>query len=150
MEAKNKEAYVTKATPGHAAALADDLYPEDAKDLEDGWGCKADEALLRAFRYSGGCCYAIIAGDSGVAGIFGSTLDGNIWMITGRAFDRHIARRFVRESGQYIDMFMGKYGRLYGHINAKNLKMIRWLECSGFEIEDLGNGYVRFEKCARR
>jgi hypothetical protein len=150
MEENNKKARVIKATPEHARALADDLYPEDASDLEKGWGQSPDAAVLDAYRHSGGRCYAIVTGDSKVAGIFGSTLDGNIWMITGRAFDRRIARRFVRESGRYIDMFMEKYGRLYGHINANNLKMIRWLEYSGFEIENLGNGYVRYEKCARR
>ncbi|MDR1515656.1 MAG: hypothetical protein LBS45_08175 [Synergistaceae bacterium] len=150
MADRDKRAHVFHATPEHALALSDNLYPEDARDLERGWGCKPDEVVLDAFRHSGGSCYAIVTDDSSVAGIFGSTIDGNIWMMTGKAFDKRVAFQFIRESGPWVEQLIKKHGRLYGHINANNLKMIRWLESSGFEIEDLENGYVRFEKCARR
>jgi RimJ/RimL family protein N-acetyltransferase len=56
----------------------------------------------------------------------------------------------MREGGAYVGALLEKHGRLHGHINAGNLKMIRWLEKNGFATEDTGCGYVRFEKCAPR
>jgi hypothetical protein len=150
MAGRDKRARVRHATPEHALALSGSLYPEDARDLERGWGLKPDEAVLDALRHSGGRCYAIVTGDSSVAGMFGSTIDGNVWMMTGKAFDKRVALQFLRESGPWVERLLEEHGRLYGHISANNLKMVRWLESSGFEIEDMGNGYARFEKCARR
>jgi hypothetical protein len=150
MENRDGKARVVPATRGHALALAGDVGRDDALDLERGWGHTPLEAATESLRQSDGGCWAIVTARDEVAAMFGAAGDGNIWMMTGKAFDRHVALRFVRESGPYIDALLGKYGRLYGTINANNVKMTRWLLRSGFRINDLGNGYAGFEKCAAR
>ena len=153
MAGESRRARAVPANRNHAIELAGSLSQEDADDLRLGWGCGPDEAVLRALRLSGVDCWAIETGDGETAAMFGAAGDGNIWMITGKAFGRDIGIRLVRESGPYFDAMLEKYGRLYGFINAGNGKMIRWLEWSGFVIEALGNGYARYwrdKACAAR
>ena len=143
----NMKTSVAAALPEHGMALASDMLPEHSADIERGWGVSPEEAIMTAMEKSAGDCWTIFA-DGRVAGIFGA-VGGNVWIITGRAFeDDRIAFRFVRQSGKYIDALLEKYGRLYGYLSADNERMVRWLEWSGFDIEDMGNGYVRCEKCA--
>jgi hypothetical protein len=145
-----KNIQVVPAAIEHGILLASDLLPAYERDLETGWGKTAGEAIREAIEASDGGCWAILTSGR-VAGIFGAVGDGNVWIITGRAFeDDRLAYRFVRRSGEYIEKLLNMHHRLYGYINLKNTRMISWLKWSGFDMTDLGNGYARCEKCAPR
>jgi hypothetical protein len=128
----------------------DELIPripdEDNEDMMRGWGCDSAAALKASFDGSEEV-WTILA-DGTVVGMFGVSSDGNMWLIRGADIE-DIAVQFCRQGGAVVDALIEKYGAVFCFFSVQYTKLLRWMKWIGFDVADLGNGYVRCEKCAR-
>lgn len=118
----------------------------DRADMVRGWGVPMEEGLRLSFEASAPDERWTIAKDGEVAGMFGCTPEGNVWLMRTGAFDA-LALRFIRRSKPYIDAMVERHGEIRGFASVEHDRLMRWLAWAGFEITDLGNGYFM---CVKR
>ena len=118
----------------------------DRADMVRGWGVPMEEGLRLSFEASAPDERWTIAKDGEVAGMFGCTPEGNVWLMRTGAFDA-LALRFIRRSKPYIDAMVERHGEIRGFASVEHGKLVRLLALGVFEITDLGNGYFM---CVKR
>jgi hypothetical protein len=138
--------YIAPATKEHAGALIPRVPPEDSEDMLRGWGTSSADALMSL---CGNADTWTIFAFGEPAGMFGCTPDGAMWLIRGDNL-ASISIRFIRHAGPVIDEWARRYRMVYCHVSKDYKKLLRWLRRERFTLFDLGNGYVRCEKCAFR
>jgi hypothetical protein len=136
--------YIAPATKEHAGALIPRVPPEDNEDMLRGWGMTSADALMPL---CGNADTWTVFAFGEPAAMFGCLPDGAVWLIRGDNL-ASVSIRFIRHAGPVIDEWVRRYGRVYCHFSVRYKKLLRWLLWEGFEMTDLGNGYVRCEKCA--
>jgi hypothetical protein len=146
-------------------ALIPKIPPEDIADMIRGWG-QDSATMLRQLEKEcpdtwsifngedacpatgqGGACPATGQGGEIVAmlGCQPTPEGGCVWLMRGADMDT-VAVQFVRHSGPFIDAWLQTYGELFCYFSADYKKLLRFMKWSGFDVEDLGNGYVRCSK----
>ena len=144
-----RDIYVRASIPEDVDALIPNIPIEDNEDVIRGWGMTSSESLRKIFPMCDEC-FSIID-DGEVVGMFGVLPDGNVWLMRARGLDNgNVALRFVRHGHEHIERWLQKYGRLIGYISKDYKKFIRWLVWEGFEVTDIGRGYVQVDKWASR
>ena len=135
--------YVRLSVPEDVEALIPNIPDEDNVDVINGWGRPSADMLREIFPQCDEC-FTII-NDGAVVGLFGVLPDGNIWLMRGRGIDS-VAIRFCRHGHEYIKQWLDKYGTLTGYINKRYRKFVRWLTWEGFEMFEVGRGYLMVRK----
>ena len=76
----------------------------------------------------------LIDGEPAVIGGIREVAQGGIlWLVTTDLMERH-QRAFLIESRKEIEWAKANYNMLWNYIDARNLKAVRWLKWTGFEI----------------
>lgn len=114
------------------------LPAEDIEDLWHGWQLRPWGAYgFVAMEAEDGF---IIRAD-GVPLFVVARLDRNVWSNRAVGHEK-LGIRFCRHALDYVREWANIHGTIYGHINKKYTKFIRWCEWAGLEIKDMNNGYV--------
>lgn len=111
-----------------------------AADRAECWAAarwEPEETLWAGLQCSDPCLTALVDGE--VVCIFGvvpvSLLTGRgcPWLIATTGLERH-ARKFLRESKQYVAAWAAQYEILMNHVDARNTVAIRYLRWLGFTL----------------
>ena len=128
---------IVSATPAHVEALQDHLRKADLDELAAAAGVAPGTALREGIRSS---LEAWVGLADGVPFcLFGlapaSLLGGSAipWLLGTDGMDRHAAG-FLRRCRPVVDRWAGMFPDLWNHVDARNLKAIRWLRWLGFTI----------------
>jgi hypothetical protein len=148
------KAEVVEARIEDCDALVEAMDEEGRALLRTGWGVAPLEGLQATYLGSGFRWTVLIDGE--VAGMFGC-MDGDEpgvgypWLVTAPAIER-VKLRFIRQSLGYVKKIFEWYELLVCHAHKDNKALLGWIRWLGFDLEDMGNGFVkgRLEKCACR
>ena len=123
---------IIKAETQHCAELASRLDKAASDFIKNYWQIDPKAGLLKSLSDSI-LCWSILL-DGKVAGMFGCTREGNVWLTTAPDINNKTAIRFIRQSQGYIKRMQEECGELFCYAHKDNIKLINWLLWSGFEI----------------
>ena len=83
--------------------------------------------------------YAIRDSEDGCISMFGvheiNYKEGVAWMLNSAGFfDRHLTKRFLKESKEFITQKMQHFDMMYNFVSVQNKPSIRWLTWLGFTV----------------
>lgn len=112
--------------------IAENLRPEDRRELETATGHSAVEAVFRSLASSEWAYVSRYKGEPHA--VFGVTSGGVIWMVGTKAIEKSpiatlkLAREFI------AGLLEHHYQILWNQVDARNTLHIRWLESLGFSF----------------
>lgn len=141
-----------------AEAVALDIRPEDAEEIDAASGRTPQEVLLEGFRSSTECftVYREDADKTPLA-MFGYFITepgvcGVIWLLGANGLMKH-RYEFLRKSGYWVNYIQDQVPLVYNLVYEKNVVHIKWLEWLGFKLvhrhEQFGYRQVPFIEFVR-
>ena len=123
------------ASPEDVDYVAENLRPEDFREVVEGWGMEPTTVL--PFIASEGHTVSFNAPDGRIAGLAGIQDDGRVWMLCTNVIDEYPIH-FIREAKRFIDSredpilwnVVDKRNtlllKLLKHLNFKFLREVEW------------------------
>lgn len=130
---------VEPAKPEHIALVLADVRQADIDELRDGWGKTPEQSMRVGLSVSTLAWMAWI--DDKPFCLFGvgpvSILSGYgvPWLVGTNQIDQH-ARSFVKPCREYVQKMKEVFPRMENHVDARNKKVIKWLEMIGFRMNE--------------
>ena len=121
--------YIHKITLEAAKEVASNLRPEDRREVEEGHGMDATEALLDAVQKPS-CVYFTVPNGK-TAGMAGVDLGGQIWMLCTPAIHDYPIT-FAREARRYVERQPDKL--LWNVVDKRNTVHLKLLQFLGFKF----------------
>ncbi len=121
--------YIHKITLEAAKEVASNLRPEDRREVEEGHGMDATEALLDAVQKPS-CVYFTVPNGK-TAGMAGVDLGGQIWMLCTPAIHDYPIT-FAREARRYVERQPDKL--LWNVVDKRNTVHLKLLKFLGFKF----------------
>jgi hypothetical protein len=132
--------------------LSPRLRQADLDELNAFSGEQPEIALNHARKMSVDCSTMII--DHEIAGMFGITANGCVWMVSTDALPRK-AKTFMRASRGILNTWLLQHRMLWNVVDERNTTHIRWLKHMGFTftgqhriLHDPNVKFLEFYKCA--
>lgn len=129
---------IVPATDMHVAELAPRMRAADVREIEAALGVAPLAALAMSLRRSTEAWAGTV--DGAVACVFGvgplSLLGGEgcPWLLGSELVERS-AFAFARRNRAMVARWLATYPVLRNHVDARNIKAIRWLGWLGFEVK---------------
>lgn len=118
--------------------LAEDLRQSDLDELAATTG-EDPAVVLVASVMESSHAWMVIVDDEPIC-VFGAAPaedEGIVWMMGSPKMDLPRNRTAIlRRSKTYLDILLGVYPRLFNHIDARNLRSMKWLQWLGFNVVD--------------
>lgn len=129
---------IREVRPGDAEALAAELRPQDAAEVEAMHGPGTVEAAIREGIAASTLCWAVDspAGLVAIAGVAPVSLMGDVgvpWMLCTTRVNR-VAGSLMRVAPAYIARMLAAYPRLTNYVDSRNARVCRWLQRLGFTL----------------
>ena len=121
--------YVRPITLEAALEVASDLRPEDRREIEEGHGIDATEALVDAVQKPS-CVYFVVPNGK-TAGMAGVVPGGQIWMLCTSAIHDY-PLTFAREAKRYVESRKEKL--LWNVVDKRNTVHLKLLKFLGFKF----------------
>ncbi len=121
--------YVRPITLEAALEVASDLRPEDRREIEEGHGIDATEALVDAVQKPS-CVYFVVPNGK-TAGMAGVDPGGQIWMLCTSAIHDY-PLTFAREAKRYVESRKEKL--LWNVVDKRNTVHLKLLKFLGFKF----------------
>ena len=119
-----------------ALEVASNLRPDDRREVEEGHGVDATEALLDAV-HKPSCVYFVVPNGK-TAGMAGVDAGGQIWMLCTNAIHDY-PLTFVREAKRYVESRDEKL--LWNIVDKRNKVHLKLLKLLGFKfLRELKHG----------
>lgn len=116
--------------PGDECELSLRLRQADLREIEAATGQDPVDALREGAEQSVPSC-TIIDHTGAIAGMFGATPTGRVWLLGSDALIQNpLRRQFLRECRRYVDAL--PYPLLHNVIDERNTVHVRWLKWMGF------------------
>ena len=126
--------YVRASTQDDVDYLADNLRPEDAREVIASHG-STKEALQLGFDESDECWTIVVTDTNEIAGMYGvgkqDAMTGVVWLLTSPAIEK-VWLPFLRGSRQWVKDINTKYPILTNAVDAEYELAINWLKFVGF------------------
>jgi len=136
-EAQTSKPEVRPATREDFVELANNLRPEDAREVSLATGFEDPKLGVMLCRVVSTEAFAIVQGDALIA-IFGVTgVPGQFgfpWMLATPLL-KDIRKTFLRECRKWVQAMLSVYGRLENYVWSGNELHIQWLRWMGFKID---------------
>lgn len=130
---------IAVATPEDVDILSGDLRPADLEEIRAASGLGPAAALRRCWAFSTHL-WAARDGPQKPVALWGvgpvSLVEGRgcPWLLASPAFDEH-SRQVARLSRPLLAAMRSAYPRLENHVDARNVRSVRWLAWLGFTID---------------
>ena len=121
--------YIHKITLEAAKEVASNLRPEDRREVEEGHGMDATEALLDAVQKPS-CVYFTVPNGK-TAGMAGVDPGGQIWMLCTPAIQEYPIT-FAREARRFVERQQDKL--LWNVVDKRNTVHLKLLKFLGFKF----------------
>ena len=121
--------YIHPITLEAAKEVASNLRPEDRREVEEGYGVNATEALLEAVQKPS-CVYFTVPNGK-TAGMAGVDPGGQIWMLCTPAILEYPIT-FAREAKRYVERQPDKL--LWNVVDKRNTVHLKLLKFLGFKF----------------
>jgi len=140
----------------NALWIADNLRPEDARELETATGLSAQEAVFRSLASSS---YAYMSAWNGTPhSLFGVAQDpqvpnaGIVWMVGTREIERSPIATY-KEAKKFLPVLHKEFPLLWNRVDNRNTLHIKWLKALGFTFGDTeqvnGQDFTYFYRLSR-
>jgi hypothetical protein len=137
-------AYYRPSKFGDCKVLAPNLRDSDKREVWASHGLEPLKALQFSFLLSEEC-NTIISDKQDIIGMFGVNNMGNIgvpWMLASDGlYEPSTARKFIKESKEWVNNTQGKYSVLVNYVAKDNHKTLKWLKFLGFTFINLHKKY---------
>lgn len=113
--------------------LVANMSREEKAFIRRHWGVTPMKGLKQSLASSPQCWSIFV--DEDIAGMFGCTEEGVVWLSTAPTLWK--ARiRFIRQSRKYINQMLKRHERLVGFVHEENRLLLQWLKWCGFEEQE--------------
>ncbi len=120
--------------PGDEHDLGPRLRQADLNEIHAATGRYPVDVLRESAESSAPSC-TIIDNDGHIAGMFGCTAEGQVWLMGSKELVQNpLKRQFLRECRGYVDAL--PYPLLWNVIVARNTVHLRWLKWLGFTVSE--------------
>ena len=115
---------------------ASNLRPEDLREIEEGWGYKALDVLVKSALRNRGVWFEVPNGET--AGLAGVDEGGIIWMVTTPAIQKYPVT-FARESKRFVESRTEPL--LWNIVDKRNTVHLKLLKFLGFKfLREISHG----------
>lgn len=129
---------IIPATHDHIAAIGKMVRAADRDELRASTNHSPEEAMEAGLAYSDQAMTGLIDGvPVCMWGVVRESLVMNMgvpWMVATSLLDKNAAT-FLRHCKGPVLAMLGDYDTLINHVDARNVKAIRWLKWLGFKVE---------------
>lgn len=118
------------------ARVLADIHPLDVEELQ-ALGHTVEHSLTFGFEQSEVCQTFFLHGEiGGMIGVVRAAEGvGCLWLMTTNAVSRY-PKPFVIYSHRYMDELRGRYRHLENRIDARNTRLVNWVQSLGFTLDE--------------